>query len=78
MSPVREKFVKIIESLPYNLQEEIYKRETFEILKDITQRYFDTYGIDDLSDEDKEVIHNILCDNFKIFEKNKTDIEKGS
>ncbi len=67
MSPVREKFVKIIESLPYNLQEEIYKRETFEILKDVTQRYFDTYGTDDLSNEDKEVIHNILCDNFKSF-----------
>lgn len=64
MSPVREKFVKIIESLPYDLQEEIYKRKTFDILKDVTQRYYDTYGIDDLSDEDKEVIHNVLGDKF--------------
>ena len=69
MSTVREKFINIIESLPYDLQEEIYKRKTFDILKDVTQRYFDTYGIDDLSDEDKEVIHNVLCDNFKNFEK---------
>lgn len=71
MSPVREKFVKIVESLPYDLQEEIYKRKTFDILKDVTQRYFDTYGTDDLSDEDKEVIHNVLCDNFNIFEENR-------
>ncbi len=68
MTAVREKFVKIIESLPYDLQEEIYKRKTFDILKDVTQRYVDTYGIDDLSDEDKEVIHNVLDDKF-------TDIE---
>ena len=33
MSPVREKFVRIIESLPYDIQEEIYKRKTFDILK---------------------------------------------
>lgn len=72
MSPVREKFVKIIESLPYDLQEEIYKRKTFDILKDVTQRYYDTYGIDDLSDEDKEVIHNVLGDNFMDIE-NKQD-----
>ncbi len=64
MTAVREKFVKIIESLPYNLQEEIYKRKTFDILKDVTQRYVDAYGIDDLSDEDKEVIHNVLDDKF--------------
>ncbi len=64
MTAVREKFVKIIESLPYDLQEEIYKRKTFDILKDVTQRYVNTYGIDDLSDEDKEVIHNILDDKF--------------
>lgn len=69
MSPVREKFVKIVESLPYDLQEEIYKRKTFDILKDVTQRYVDTYGTDDLSDEDKDVIHNVLCDNFNIFEE---------
>ncbi len=64
MSPVREKFIEIIESLPYNLQEEIYKRKTFDILKDVTQRYFDTYGDNDLSDEDKKVLHNVLGDNF--------------
>lgn len=64
MSPVREKFIKIIESLPYDIQEEIFKKKTFDILKDVTQRYYDTYGTDDLSDEDKEVIHNVLGDKF--------------
>jgi len=71
MSPVREKFVKIIEALPYDLQEEIFKTKTFDILKDVTQRYFDAYGIDDLSDEDKEVIHNILGNNFIDIENRK-------
>jgi len=68
MSKVRERFVKIIESLPYDLQEEIYKRPTFDILKDVTQKYFDTYDTDDLSDEDKEVIHNVLGNNFMAIE----------
>lgn len=68
MSKIRERFVKIIESLPYDLQEEIYKKTTFDILKDVTQKYFDTYGTDDLSDEDKEVIHNVLGNNFMAIE----------
>ena len=68
MTKVRERFVKIIESLPYDLQEEIYKRKTFDILKDVTQMYFDTYGIDDLSDEDKEVVHNVLGNDFSAIE----------
>lgn len=68
MSEVREKFIKIIESLPYDLQVEIYKRKTFDILKDVTQRYFDTYGDEDLSDEDKEVLHDVLGDNFMAIE----------
>lgn len=68
MSPVREKFIKIIESLPYDLQEEIFKKKTFDILKDITQRYFDAYGDEDLSAEDKEVLHDVLGDNFMAIE----------
>lgn len=67
MSPVREKFVKVIESLPYNIDEEILKRKTFDILQDVTQRYIDTYGTDDLSEDDKDVINDVLCKNFKRF-----------
>lgn len=68
MSPVREKFVKIIESLPYNIDEEILKRKTFDILQDVTQRYVDTYGTDDLSEDDKDVVNDVLCKNFKRFD----------
>lgn len=62
MSPVREKFVKIIESLPYELDEEILKRDTKEILQEITQKYVDTYGTDDLSENDKECIRTLIED----------------
>ena len=60
MSPIREKFIKTIESLPYNLDEEILKKSTEEILKDITQKYIDTYGIEDLSENDKECIESLI------------------
>lgn len=64
MSPVREKFIKIIESLPYELEEEIKKRETIDILKEITQKYVETYGTDDLCESDIECIKNLIGDNF--------------
>ena len=49
MSPIREKFVNVIESLPYNIDEEVLKKSTKEILQEVTQKYVDTYGVDDLS-----------------------------
>ena len=73
MSPVRERFINIIETLPYDIDEGIYNKKTLQILKDVTQRYVDTYGIDDLSDEDKEVIHNVLEDDFSDINKAKTN-----
>lgn len=60
MSPVREKFIKIIESLPYELEEEIKRRETLDILKDVTKRYVETYGTDDLCQKDKECIQSLI------------------
>lgn len=60
MSPVREKFVKIIESLPYELDEEILKRDTKDILQEITQKYVDTYGTNDLSEDDKDCIRSLI------------------
>ena len=68
MSPIRERFIKVIEALPYDIQKEIYNKKTFDILKDVAQKYFDIYGDSDLSDEDKGILHNILGDNFKVFE----------
>lgn len=64
MSPVREKFIKIIESLPYELEIEITKRNTIDILKEITQKYVEIYGIEDLSEQDKQVINSLINNNF--------------
>lgn len=60
MSPVREKFIKAIEALPYDLDKEILKRDTKEILQEITQKYVEMYGITDLSEDDKECIQSLL------------------
>ena len=60
MSPIREKFVKIIESLPYDIDEEILKRDTKEILQEITQKYIDTYGADDLTEDDKDCVRSLI------------------
>ena len=60
MSPVREKVINIIEALPYSINEEIFKRDTREIFQEITQRYVETYGIDDLSEDDRECIQELL------------------
>ena len=62
MSPIREKFVNIIKNLPYNIDEEILKKSTEEILKDVTQRYVDTYGVEDLTEDDKECIRALIGD----------------
>ena len=60
MSPIREKIVKVIESLSYDIDEEILKKDTQEILKEITQKYVDTYGVEDLSEDDKECIRALI------------------
>jgi len=60
MSPIREKFIKVIESLPYDLDKEILKRETKEILQEITQKYVEMYGTADLSENDKECIQSLI------------------
>ena len=60
MSPIREKFINAIEALPYDIDEEIKHRETIDILKDVTQKYIELYGIDGLSENDKECIQSLM------------------
>lgn len=60
MSPIREKFINAIKALPYDLDKEILERETKNILKEIIQKYIEMYGIDDLSDNDKECIQSLV------------------
>ena len=64
MSPIREKFIKIIDSLPYDLDKEVLTKNTKEILQDITKLYVDTYGTDVLSANDKEFIKSLIGFNF--------------
>ena len=77
MTPVREKFVNIIENLPYEIEEEIKTRKTIDILKDVTQRYVDIYSTDDLSAEDKEIIKSLIGNNNKINNDNYIKNQKG-
>ena len=60
MSPVREKFIKAIEALPYDIDKEILKRDTKEILREVTQKYVEMYGITDLSEDDKGSIQSLI------------------
>ena len=60
MSPVREKFIQAIEALPYDIDAEISKHDTKFFLKDITQKYIDMFGIDDLSEDDKNCIKSLI------------------
>lgn len=58
MSPIREKFIKIIDSLPYDLDKEVLNKNTKEILQDVTKLYVDTYSTDDLSAMIKNVFNH--------------------
>lgn len=60
MSPIREKFIKIIELMPYEIDEEIFKRDAKDIMEEIVQKYVDTYGVDDLSEDDKECVRSFI------------------
>ena len=60
MSPIREKFINVIETLPYNIDEEILTKNTREILQEVTQKYVDTYGVDDLSEDYKKCIRLLI------------------
>jgi len=57
---IKEKFIRVIENLPYDLDKEILKRDTKEILKEITQKYVEMYGTNDLSEDDKVCIQALI------------------
>ena len=60
MSQIREKIIKVIESLPYDIDKEVLKRDTKEILQEITQKYVELYGINGLSENDVECIQTLI------------------
>lgn len=59
---VKDKMIKTIESMPYDLDKEILKRDTMEILQEITQKYVELFGTSDLSESDKDCIKSLIGD----------------
>lgn len=60
MSKINENFIKAIEALPYDLDKEILKKDTKDILQEVTQKYVDMYGTSDLSEDDQECIQSLI------------------
>ena len=60
MSEIKEKFIKAVEALPYDLDKEILKKDTKDILQEVTQTYVDMYGTSDLSEDDQECIQSLI------------------
>ncbi len=60
MSEIKEKFIKAVEALPYDLDKEILKKDTKDILQEVTQKYVDMYGTSDLSEDDQECIQSLI------------------
>lgn len=73
MSSIRENLIKAIKALPYDIDEELKAKKGIEILQDVTQKYLELFGIDDLNENDRICIQSILNtqDSQKIFQKNK-------
>ena len=61
MSEIKEKFIKAVEALPYDLDKEILKKDTKDILQEVTQKYVDMYGTSDLSEDDQECIQSLIA-----------------
>lgn len=60
MLPINKKFIEAIKALPYDIDEEVLKKDTKDILNDVVQKYVDMYGIDDLSENDKECVQSLI------------------
>ena len=60
MSPIKEKFIEAIKALPYDIDEELKTKETIIILQDVTHKYVELFGTDDLNENDKMCIQSIL------------------
>lgn len=60
MTQVRENFIKAIKALPYDIDEEVLKKDTKTILQDVVQKYVDLFGITDLSETDKQCIESLI------------------
>ena len=55
MSPIREKFIKAIKNLPYDIDEMAITKDSLQILEDITHIYIAMYGEEDLKDSQDRI-----------------------
>ena len=71
MTKVRENFIKAVESLPYDIDEEAKTKDNITLLQDVTKKYVELFGIDDLDENDKMCIESILSarDPQKVFQQ---------
>ena len=60
MSKINDNFIKAIESLPYDIDEELKTKESIIILQDVTKKYVELFGTDDLNENYKMCIQSIL------------------
>ena len=60
MLSVRENFIKAIESLPYDIDKEAKTKDNIILLQDVTKKYVELFGLDDLDENDKMCIESIL------------------
>lgn len=60
MSNINDNFIKAIGSLPYDIDEEIKIKDIIVILQDVTKKYIELFGTNDLNENDKTCIQSIL------------------
>ena len=60
MLSVRENFIKAVEALPYDIDEEAKTKDNITLLQDVTKKYVELFGLDDLDENDKMCIESIL------------------
>lgn len=60
MSTIKENFIQAIDALPYNIDEELLQKDTKTIMQEVIQKYVDMYGIDNLSEHDKDCIESFI------------------
>ena len=60
MSKIRERFIKTIDKLPYDIDEEIKVSSVEKILSDVVNKYLELYGSHNLTESDMELIENLI------------------
>ena len=60
MSTIKENFINAINALPYDIDKAVKFKDTKDILQDVIQKYIDLYGMNHLSENDKEYVQSLI------------------